>query len=91
MALNKVIHAVQIARVVVMLMPITIEAVKLAERNFPSGAGQEKLATVRAALEGAFEHAQDLEVTFEDVWPPLKRLIDTLVAAYHALRIFTRG
>jgi hypothetical protein len=79
------------ARLIVSLMPILVAAIKSAEELFPqSGAGVTKLALVRGVIESAYATATDAEATFEDVWPSIKRTIDSIVAAFNAAKVFKK-
>jgi len=80
-----------IARLIVSLMPILIAAIKQAEEVFPeSGNGATKLALVRGLLESAYTTATDTEATFEEVWPSIKRAVDSIVAAFNAAKVFRK-
>jgi len=78
---------IAIARLIVSLMPVLIQAIKSAEEAMPeSGKGAAKLALVRGIIESAYATATDTEATFDEVWPPIKRAIDAIVAA----KVFSR-
>jgi hypothetical protein len=80
-----------IARLIVSLMPILIAAIKQAEEVFPeSGNGATKLALVRGLLESAYTTATDTEATFDEVWPSIKRAVDSIVAAFNAAKVFRK-
>jgi hypothetical protein len=77
------------ARLIVALMPILVAAIKSAEELFPEGGnGATKLALVRGLIESAYATASDTEATFDEIWPTLKRAIDSIVAAFNSARVF---
>jgi len=73
-----------IIKLVVSLLPVLIEAIKAVEEAIPGkGAGEAKLAAIRAIIEGVYATATDLGVTFGEVWPVLEKTISGLVAAFN--------
>lgn len=86
---GKIGKYLEIIRFVASVFPMIIQLLKAVEAEFPSKSGQEKLAVVRDALEGAFDVMDDLVITFTDVWPALEKVISSLVAAFNRMGIFT--
>jgi len=76
----------QIARLIISMMPILISAIKAAEDALPGkGKGEQKLAMVRGMLESAYGAATDAESTFDEVWPAIQKAIASIVAAFNAV------
>ena len=80
-----------IIKTIVSLLPLIIEAIKAVEEAIPGqGKGEAKLAAIRAILEGAYATAQDLGVTFADLWPALEKTIGGLVSAFNSSGMFKK-
>ena len=74
------------------LFPLVISIVKQVEEAFPQGGqGAVKAQMVRAQLEGAFKAYTDAKVTFDQLWPTLKVVIDGAVAIYNATGQFKKS
>jgi len=79
------------ARLIISLMPMLIAAIKSAEEIFPeSGNGATKLALVRGMIESAYATASDTESTFDEIWPAIKRAVDSIVAALNGAKVFRK-
>ena len=77
---------IQIIKTVLMLLPVLIQAIKAVEEAFQeTGQGAKKLALIRGILEDAYNAADDVLVSFEDLWPVLEKTIANLVASFNAL------
>lgn len=80
-----------IARTIVDLLPVIIDAMKAVEAAIPGeGKGEQKLAMVRGILEGAYVAADDTANEFEKLWPAVARAIAGVVAAFNAAGIFKK-
>lgn len=80
---------ITILKLIISLMPLVIDAVKIAEKAFPiAGTGKEKLATVQATLEASYQISSDAAISFNKVWPALKNTIAAIVAGFNAAGIF---
>lgn len=83
---------IEIVRLIAQLLPMVIEIIKAVESQVPeSGKGQEKLALVRELLQVAYDAGDDVDQAFDEVWPTLKRVIDSVVSAFNRLGIFTKA
>jgi hypothetical protein len=81
----------QIAKLIISLLPIIIEAVKAVEEAIPgNGKGEQKLAMVRAALESAYEVSTDVDVTFVQIWPQVQKIVTSIVEAFNAVGVFKK-
>ncbi len=81
----------QIAKLLISLLPILIEAVRAVESAIPeSGKGEQKLAMVRAALESAYEISTDLDLTFVQIWPQIQKIISSVVSTFNATGVFKK-
>lgn len=66
------------------LIQILIASIVAVEEAIPGrGAGEEKLAAVRAMLEGAFSVAEGLSNSFDDIWAMAKPAIASVVALFN--------
>lgn len=75
---------IQVAKAVLMLMPVLITAIRAIEEAIPGqGKGELKLAQVRNVLEAAYSAMNDSVLSFEDIWPVLNAAIVSLVAAFN--------
>jgi hypothetical protein len=70
----------QIAKLVVGLLPVVIEAIKMIEAAIPgNGKGEQKLAFVRSTLESTMGVAGHASQEIEKVWQAICPLITLLV------------
>jgi hypothetical protein len=75
----------QIVRMLLELLPIVIQTIKAIEEALPGqGKGEAKLALVRSALEAAYAVSDDVELSFDTLWPQLKFIIDKTVAVFNS-------
>jgi len=80
-----------IVRVVLALLPLLIDAVKAVEAAMPqAGQGQAKLSIIRSTLEAAFNVANDVSVTFGQVWPALEKTVGAVVGAFNTTGVFKK-
>lgn len=78
-------QVITILKLVVMLLPIMIQTIAAIEEAVPGqGAGEAKLAAVRVILQGAYETANNVQVSFDALWPALQKAISGLVTAFNA-------
>lgn len=78
-------------RLLIELMPVLIDAIKAAEDALPGeGKGEAKLVMVRGVLEAAYEAATDTQADFTQIWPAVKRTIDSVVSAFNAVGLFRK-
>lgn len=83
---------IQIARAVLALLPLILEAVKVIEAALPeSGRGAEKLALIRAALESAFASASDTAGSFDQIWPALQSTVSAVVGLFNSVGLFRKS
>ena len=81
----------QIAKLIISMLPIIIEAVRAVEDAIPgNGKGEQKLAMVRGALEAAYEMASDIDVTFVQIWPQVQKIIVSIVEAFNSAGVFKK-
>lgn len=65
------------------LLPAIIALITSIEAAFPENKiGAEKLAMVKSALESVYAVAQDGNVTFDEVWPVVEKLIAGAVVIF---------
>jgi len=80
-----------ILKAIIALLPMVIEAIKAVEEAIPGqGKGEAKLAAIRAILEGAYAAAQDIGLTFSELWPALEKTIAGLVGAFNSAGVFRK-
>lgn len=78
---------VQIARLILQLLPLIIAAVRDVEAAYPqSGQGPAKLAMVRGALEAAYQAGSAAEIAFAQLWPALAQIVAATVALDKTLK-----
>lgn len=70
------------ARAVAGLIPVAIDLAKAVQSALPESQGKEKMAVVSTALQGIYNTEKSLEVTFEQVWPPLQAALDSIIAIF---------
>lgn len=74
------------------LFPLILGFIRNLEEAFPqSGQGGAKLEMLRKLLESAFESIGAVGVTWAEIWPRLKVMIDSVVAMYNALGTFRKA
>lgn len=74
-------NVLAVIRAVLALLPVIIEAVRAIEVAFPQGgAGQQKLAAVRAIVESSYGPAAATSLAFEALWPALSATVGAVVA-----------
>jgi len=77
---------IQVAKAVLMLLPVLISAIKSIEEAIPGeGKGEQKLAQIRSILEVAHSGMSKSIVSFEDIWPTLEVAISSLVSTFNAI------
>lgn len=80
-----------ILKIVLELVPALIVAIKAIEDAIPGqGAGEQKLAMVRAFIESTYKSTKDLSVTFEQLWPVIESTIKTLVNGFNSVGVFKK-
>jgi len=80
-----------IVKTLVSLLPLLIEAIKAVEEAIPGkGAGEAKLAAVRAMLEASYAVANDLGLTFAELWPAIEKTVAGLVGALNTAGVFKK-
>lgn len=76
----------QVAKAVLMLLPVLIAAIRAIEEAIPGeGKGEMKLAQIRGILEVSHKNVGDALVEFEDIWPTLLTVITNLVIVFNAV------
>jgi hypothetical protein len=82
----------QIVRILLEMLPIIIQTIKAVEEAIPGqGKGEAKLALVRSALEAAYEISNDLDFSFETLWPQIKVIIDKTVSVFNTIGEFKKA
>jgi len=89
---------ISIARLLLSLLPVLIEAIKAAEEAIPGeGKGEAKLALIRTILELAYtstndvaDKFDDVANKFDDVWPMIQKTIGSIVATFNKLGVFKK-
>lgn len=83
---------IMVLTVINQLFPLVIQIVRQVEGEFPDGGkGALKLKAVRDTLEAAFKDYSDAKVTFDQLWPTLKVMVDSAVALYNATGKFKKA
>lgn len=78
---------IEIAKLILSLLPVLIQAIKAAEEAIPGeGKGEAKLALIRAVLEAAHGTASDSIGQFAVIWPTIQKTIGTVVATLNSLK-----
>jgi hypothetical protein len=81
-----------ILKLVISILPLVIDAIKLVEKSIPgTGHGEAKLSATRTILESSYGFSTDAIVSFESIWPTLKKTISGLVSAFNATGVFVGG
>lgn len=79
----------QVVKTIASLLPALIEAIKAVEEAIPGeGKGEQKLIAVRQILESVDEFADDLGMTFQELWPTIEKVIKTLVDLFNKTGAF---
>lgn len=74
-----------IVRTIVSLLPMLIQVIRSVEEAIPGqGKGEQKLVMVRSVLEAAFDASNDIESSFDELWPALQRAIAAIVTALNS-------
>jgi hypothetical protein len=82
---------VEIARIVIALLPVLIKAIQAAEEALPGkGKGEMKLAMIRGVLEAAYAAASDAEATFDQIWPAIQKAVAAIVSAFNTAGVFKK-
>lgn len=85
-------NVLAILKTVLTLLPLLIDAVKAIEAALPqSGLGTQKLSIIRSTLEATFRTANEVSVTFEQVWPALEATVGAVVNAFNRVGVFNKG
>jgi hypothetical protein len=80
-----------ILRLLADVTPVLINAIKAVEEALPgSGMGAQKLAIVRSMLESAYQNYTDTKIAFDDVWPSIQKLIQSIIATYNTVGVFKK-
>lgn len=80
-----------IVKLVLSLLPLIIDVVKAVEAALPaSGQGASKLALVHDIIQEAYTSGTGAVAKFEDVWPVLKKTIDSVVTFLNAAGLFKK-
>lgn len=83
---------IEVVKLIAQILPLIIEIIKAVESQVPeSGKGQEKLTLVRELLQVAYDQGEEIGSSFDEIWPTLKKVIDSVVAAFNRLGIFTKA
>jgi hypothetical protein len=81
----------EIARLILSLLPVLIQAIRAAEEAIPGeGKGEAKLAMIRGILEAAYSTATDALGTFDQLWPALQSTISAVVQAFNKAKVFPK-
>lgn len=81
----------QIAQLILSLFPLLIKTIAAIEEAIPGkGAGEEKLAMVRGAIEATYEVGSKAIVPFAELWPALETAINGIVAGFNATKTFKK-
>lgn len=77
---------IAIIKLVIQLLPMIEQLVAQAEALFPqSGTGAQKLDVVKTAIGSAYTVASGAEGAFEEVWPTINGVVNSIVAAKKAI------
>jgi len=82
---------IAIARLIISLIPMTMELIKAIEEAIPGrGKGEEKLGLVRDVLEEMFEPVQGVVDTFEALWTKMSPVIGIIVKRFNNTGTFEK-
>jgi len=82
-----------IFKLVVLLLPLIIDAIKLVEVAIPGkGNGGSKLEVVKVALESAYSSVTESDPLpkFEQVWKVVEEIVKGLVSVFNKTGVFTK-
>lgn len=80
-----------ILKLLISMLPLVIDAMRAIEDAIPGqGQGEQKLAALRAMIESTYSAANDIGVTFGDIWPVLEKTVGTLVGAFNQSGAFKK-
>jgi hypothetical protein len=83
---------IEIAKILLQLLPTLIEAVKAVEAALPPGtAGAVKLELVKQTLTQANAVSGNAIVQFEKIWPAVAGIVGTLVTTLNAQGLFHKA
>lgn len=82
---------IQIAKIILQLLPLIIAAVKAIEEAIPdSNQGSMKLALVREAIESAYKIGSDAMISFEQMWPAIESTVSSVVKLFNSTGVFKK-
>lgn len=79
-------------RLILSLLPLILDTIRIIEQSLPQGgAGREKLALVRTAIESAWDAAAEKVGDINTLWPAIERVIGAAVAMYNNAGAFKKS
>jgi hypothetical protein len=82
----------EIITFVLALGPKLIDIISAVEKMFPEGgAGDKKIELIKGMVQSAFELMGNVKVNFDEVWPVLKKIIDSIVGFANAVGLFKKN
>lgn len=84
-------HFIEIFKLILSLFPLIINAVKAIEAAVPQGgAGAAKLEAIREMLNTSYEASNKAYGAFEQVWPILKGVVESIVKLFNSTGVFKK-
>jgi hypothetical protein len=82
---------ISILKLIISLLPLLIDAIKAIEEAVPGqGKGEQKLATIRTAVESAYGVATEDLPKFEVLWAAVQKTINGLVCVFNSSGVFKK-
>lgn len=82
---------ITIAKTVISLIPLIIQAITAIEAAFPQGGtGAAKLEVVKSALKTASDVSSDLVGNFDAYWPVIEKVISSVVSLANSSGVFKK-
>lgn len=79
----------QILKIILGIFPSIIQAIKALEELFPqAGQGAVKLEVLKTVVQEASELADDLSVSFDQLWPAINNLVNGIVGIFNRTGLF---
>ena len=83
---------ITIIKVALQILPFIIEAIKAIEAAMPSGGnGAEKLGVIKETIQTAMNTADQVETTFDAVWPTISAMTSGVVSLFNAGGLFKKS
>lgn len=79
-------------KLILALLPHIIDAVSAIEKALPqSGQGAAKLSLLKAAIQSAYTASKDATTSFEEVWPAIQKVVESVVSLFNTAGKFVKS